>query len=94
MAHGKPTTRLRQLIQRTDRVSIAWYPAFTHEVIYAALWDFMQDFRTRGLAAWEAFEVGRRGRPYPHPLRTDVGETVAKQRELEERYLTRKHRGT
>jgi 2-methylisocitrate lyase-like PEP mutase family enzyme len=69
-------------------VFIAWYPAFTHEVMYAALWDFMQDFQARGLAAWEAFQASRHGRPYPHPLRLDVGETVAKQRELEERYYT------
>jgi 2-methylisocitrate lyase-like PEP mutase family enzyme len=69
-------------------VYIAWYPAFTHEVMYAALWDFMQDFQARGLAAWEAFQAGRQGRPYPHPLRGSSGETVAKQRELEERYYT------
>jgi hypothetical protein len=69
-------------------VHIAWYPAFTHEVMYAALWDFMQDFQARGLAAWEAFQASRHGRPYPHPLHLDVGETVAKQRELEERYLS------
>ena len=69
-------------------VFIAWYPAFTHEVMYAALWDFMQDFQARGLAAWEAFQASRQGRPYPHPLRLEVGETVAKQRELEERYHT------
>ena len=69
-------------------VCIAWYPAFTHEVMYAALWDFMQDFQARGLAAWEAFQAGRHGRPYPHPLRLEAGETVAKQRELEQRYYT------
>jgi 2-methylisocitrate lyase-like PEP mutase family enzyme len=28
-------------------VHIAWYPAFTHEVMYAALWDFLQDFQAR-----------------------------------------------
>jgi hypothetical protein len=56
--------------------------------MYAALWDFMQEFQTRGLAAWEAFQAGRQGRPYPHPLRLDAGETVAKQRQLEERYYT------
>ena len=44
---------------------IAWYPAFTHEVMYAALWDFMQDFQARGLAAWEAFQASRQGRPIP-----------------------------
>ena len=68
-------------------VRIAWYPAFTHEVMYAALWDFMQDFQARGLAAWEAFQASRQGGLTP-PLRLDVGETVAKQRELEERYLS------
>ena len=67
-------------------VFIAWYPAFTHEVMYAALWDFMQDFQARYLAAWEAFEASRRGRPYPNPRRLASGETTAKQRELEARY--------
>ena len=69
-------------------VYIAWYPAFTHEVMSAALWDFMQDFQDRDLAAWQAFEASRRGRPYPRAQRLVAGETVAKQRELEERYFT------
>jgi len=46
------------------------------------------ELQARGLAAWEAFQASRHGRPYPHLLRLDVGETVAKQHELEERYLT------
>jgi 2,3-dimethylmalate lyase len=69
-------------------VYIAWYPAFTHEVMSAALWDFMQDFQARDLAAWRAFEVSREKRPYPRAQRLASGETVAKQRELEERYFT------
>lgn len=69
-------------------VYIAWYPAFTHEVMYAALWDFMQDFQARGLAAWEAFAASRQGRPYPRPQLLASGETAAKQRELEARYYT------
>jgi 2,3-dimethylmalate lyase len=69
-------------------VYIAWYPAFTHEVMSAALWDFMQDFQARDLAAWQAFEASRQGRPYPRAQRLIAGETVAKQRELEERYFT------
>ena len=69
-------------------VSIAWYPAFTHEVMYAALWDFMQDFQTSGLAAWEAFAASRQGRPYPRPQRLAAGETAAKQRELGAHYYT------
>jgi 2-methylisocitrate lyase-like PEP mutase family enzyme len=67
-------------------VFIAWYPAFTHEVMYAALWDFMRDFQARGLAAWEAFERGHEGRPYPRARHLAGGETAAKQRELEARY--------
>ena len=68
-------------------VHIAWYPSFTHEVMYAALWDFagLSDARPGG---GEAFQASRQGRPYPHPLRLDVGETVATQRALEERYLS------
>jgi 2-methylisocitrate lyase-like PEP mutase family enzyme len=73
---------------RTLGVYIAWYPAFTHEVMSAALWDFMQDFQARDLAAWQDFEASRQGRPYPRAQRLISGETVAKQRELEERYFT------
>ena len=69
-------------------VFIAWYPAFTHEVMYAALWDFMQDFQVRDLAAWEAFEASRREHPFPDPRRLASGETTAKQRELEARYYS------
>ena len=36
-------------------VNIAWFPGFTHHVIWAALWDFMNDFQSRGIAAWEDF---------------------------------------
>ncbi len=69
-------------------VYIAWYPSFPHEVMYAALWDFMQDFHARGLAAWEAFEASRQGRPYPRVQLLAEGETAARQRELEERYYS------
>ena len=62
--------------------------SFTHEVMYAALWDFLQDFQTRGLAAWEAFQASRQGRPYPHPLRLDVGRNRRHAARLEERYLS------
>ncbi|MGH8620685.1 MAG: isocitrate lyase/PEP mutase family protein [Burkholderiales bacterium] len=69
-------------------VNIAWYPAFTHHVTWAALWDFMQEFQKRGVAAWEDFVVGRKDRPYPVPEVGPEGEGSAKQRELEERYLS------
>jgi 2-methylisocitrate lyase-like PEP mutase family enzyme len=69
-------------------VNIAWYPGFTHHVMWAALHDFMVDFHNRGIAAWEDFERGRKTRPYPHPAVGPDGEGAAKQRELEERYLS------
>ena len=67
-------------------VNIAWYPSFTHHVIWAALWDFMQDFQQRGIAAWEEFVASRMDRPYPEPLVGPEGEGADKQRQLEERY--------
>ena len=67
-------------------VFIAWYPGFTHEVMHAALWDFMQDFHARGLAAWNDFTASRRERPYPDIHHLGTGENAAKQRELEEKY--------
>lgn len=68
-------------------VNIAWYPGFTHHVMWAALWDFLQDFQKRGIAAWEDFEASRRDRPYPRPDVGPEGEGGEKQRELEERYF-------
>jgi 2-methylisocitrate lyase-like PEP mutase family enzyme len=68
-------------------VNIAWYPSFTHQVIWAALWDFMQDFNARGLAAWEDFAAARRDRPYPQPAIGPDGEGLEKLRQLEERYF-------
>jgi len=68
-------------------VNIAWYPGFTHEVMWAALWDFMQDFQRRGIAAWEEFAAKRKDRPYPRPDPGPGGEGGEKQRELEERYF-------
>jgi len=69
-------------------VTIAWYPSFTHHVTWAALWDFMQDFQQRDVAAWEEFVERRKARPYPTPEVGPDGEGGAKQRELEERYFS------
>jgi 2-methylisocitrate lyase-like PEP mutase family enzyme len=69
-------------------VNIAWYPGFTHQVMWAALWDFMLDFQKRGIAAWEDFAASRKDRPYPRPDGGLEGEGVEKQRELEERYFS------
>jgi 2,3-dimethylmalate lyase len=68
-------------------VTIAWYPAFTHHVTWAALWDFMTAFEERGTAAWDDFVESRQHRPYPVPEVPPDGEGAAKQRLLEERYL-------
>ena len=69
-------------------VNIAWYPGFTHHVTWAALWDFMQDFNTRGIAAWDEFVESRKDRFYPIPEVAASGEGLEKQRELEELYLS------
>jgi 2-methylisocitrate lyase-like PEP mutase family enzyme len=69
-------------------INIAWYPGFTHQVMWAALWDFMQDFQRRGIAAWEDFQASRKDRPYPRPDVGPQGEGGEKQRELEEKYLS------
>ena len=68
-------------------VTIAWYPGFTHHVLWAALWDFMQDFNARGIAAWDDFVASRKDKPYPHPEVGPEGEGAEKQRMLEEKYF-------
>src|SRR5262245_22662920 len=69
-------------------VNIAWYPGFTHQVMWAALYDFMRDFDKRGIAAWEDFKASRKDRPYPRPDPGPDGEGGEKQRMLEEHYLS------
>ena len=70
-------------------VHIAWFPGFTHHVLWAALWDFMNDFQSRGIAAWEDFVARRRDRPYPEPTVGADGEGAALQQRLEELYSRR-----
>jgi 2-methylisocitrate lyase-like PEP mutase family enzyme len=70
-------------------VNIAWFPGFTHHVLWAALWDFMNDFQTRGIAAWEDFQKARRNKPYPEPTVGENGEGTAKQQALEKLYFGR-----
>jgi 2-methylisocitrate lyase-like PEP mutase family enzyme len=66
----------------------AWYASITSHVTWAALWDFMQDFQGRGIAAWEDFVQSHKDRPYPQPIVGPEGEGADKQRELEERYFS------
>ena len=68
-------------------VNVAWYPGFTHHVIWAALWDFMRDFQKRGIQAWEDFQAAHEHTPYPIPDVPPGGEGGEKQRELEQRYF-------
>jgi 2,3-dimethylmalate lyase len=68
-------------------VTIAWYPGFTHHVLWAAMWDFMQDFNSRGIAAWDDFVASRKDKPYPRPDVGPDGEGAEKQRLLEEKYF-------
>ncbi len=68
-------------------VTIAWYPGFTHHVLWAAMWDFMQDFNSRGIAAWDDFVVSRKDKPYPRPDVGPEGDGAEKQRLLEEKYF-------
>jgi 2-methylisocitrate lyase-like PEP mutase family enzyme len=69
-------------------VTIAWYPGFTHSVMRAALWDFLNDFQDREIAAWEDFQASRKGKKPVPPMGTGPNdEGLEKQRELEERYL-------
>ena len=71
-------------------VNVAWYPSFTHRVMWAAVWDFMQSFQARGTKAWEEFEATRQGRPYPVPDVDASGEGGEKQIALEQRYFTKR----
>jgi len=65
-------------------VNVAWYPGFTHQVIWAALWEFMREFQKRGVAAWDDFQAAHKG--YPVPDVPASGEGGEKQIELERRY--------
>jgi 2,3-dimethylmalate lyase len=66
--------------------NLAWYPGFTHHVIWAALSDFMKAFNEKGMAAWDEFEAARRQNPYVIPGPGKDGEGADKQAELEARY--------
>ena len=69
-------------------VTIAWYPGFTHHVLWAAMWEFMQDFNQRGIAAWDDFVERHKDKPYPRPDVGPEGEGADKQRMLEEKYFS------
>jgi 2-methylisocitrate lyase-like PEP mutase family enzyme len=68
-------------------INVAWYPGFTHHVIWAALHDFMREFQSRGIVAWEEFQAAHAKNPYPIPDVPASGEGGEKQQELEKRYF-------
>jgi 2-methylisocitrate lyase-like PEP mutase family enzyme len=69
-------------------VNIAWYPGFTHHVVWAALYDFMQKFGNDGIAAWDDFVAQRKDHPYPIPEVGPDGEGLTRQQELERKYFS------
>jgi 2-methylisocitrate lyase-like PEP mutase family enzyme len=68
-------------------LNAAWYSGMGTAVTYAALWDFLQDFQQRELAAWEDFRAAHKDNPYLRGGRGVSPEGREKQRELEERYF-------
>ena len=53
-----------------------------------ALYDFIKDYMIRGTSAWEDFQEQHRENPYLSGELKIGGAQVAKQRELEENYLS------
>ena len=69
-------------------INLSWLPRPAHDVTYVAFYDFIKDFMERGTNAWDDFQKQHKENPY---LTGDLkigGVPVAKQRELEKRYLS------
>lgn len=69
-------------------INLAWMPRPTHDVTYVALYDFNEDFMERGTGAWVDFRELDKENPYFIGALKIGGVEVAKQRQLEEKYLT------
>ncbi|MBT99374.1 MAG: hypothetical protein CL902_12230 [Dehalococcoidia bacterium] len=69
-------------------INLAWMPRPTHDVTYVAHYDFIKDFMERGTQAWDDFRKQNSENPYLNGSLKIGGVQVAKQRELEERYLS------
>lgn len=69
-------------------INIAWMPRPTHMVTYAALYDYMRDYMARGTIATQDFMTRHQDNPYVNGQLKIGGAQVAKQRELEEKYLS------
>ncbi len=69
-------------------INLAWMPRPTHLVTYAALYDYVRDYMDRGTAATGEFMERHKENPYVNGSLKIGGAQVAKQRELEEKYLS------
>ncbi|MCH2510448.1 MAG: hypothetical protein MK109_09385 [Dehalococcoidia bacterium] len=69
-------------------INQAWMPRPIHDVTYVALYDFIKDFMERGTSAWDDFQKQYKENRYLTDDLTIGGVQVAKQRELEEEYLS------
>ncbi|HEY4072163.1 MAG TPA: isocitrate lyase/PEP mutase family protein [Herbaspirillum sp.] len=66
--------------------NLAWYPSFTHHIIWAAVSDFMKAFNEEGIQAWDRFTQTRIGNAYIEPVAGPKDEGAAMQALLEQRY--------
>ncbi len=69
-------------------INLSWMPRPTHAVTYAALYGFIKDYMEHGSKAWDDFQEQHQENPYINRALKIGGEQVAKQRELEEKYLS------
>ena len=69
-------------------INAAWGAVPTHPVTEAALYDFIRDFMDRGTAAADDFRERNKDNPYVNGQMRLGGVEAAKQRELEEKYLS------
>ena len=69
-------------------INLAWMPQPTHAFTYVALYDFIKDYMERGASAWTDFQEQHKENPYLSGALKIGGAQVAKQRELEEKYLS------
>ena len=72
-------------------VNIAWFPGFTHHVLWAALWDFMNDFQSTRHRRLGGFRQ-RSGATGPIPSRPSArtARALRMQQELEKLYFGRR----
>ncbi len=69
-------------------INLSWFPRPTHDVTFVAMYDFIKDYMERGSSAWTDFQEQHKENPYVSGALKVGGAQVAKQRELEERYLS------